>query len=75
MFRATRDGFEGSKFHSLCDNKGSTLVFIKSEHGNKFGGYSNSSWTSENKYTNDNKCFIFSITHQEKLGFINESKY
>ena len=38
IYRASRDGFEGSQFHAKCDNKQNTLVIIKSENGNVFGG-------------------------------------
>ncbi len=31
IFRASRDGFNGQAFHSKCDNKGPTLVIIKSK--------------------------------------------
>ncbi len=32
-----------------------------------FGGYANTSWKSVNNYVNDKKCFLFSLTHKEKL--------
>ena len=30
LFRGTRDGFTADAFHSLCDNRGPTLVLVKS---------------------------------------------
>ncbi len=39
IYRASQDGFEAANFHSKCDNKPNTLVIIKSENGNIFGGY------------------------------------
>ena len=30
MFRASRDGFAASAFHSKCDNKGPTVTVVKS---------------------------------------------
>jgi hypothetical protein len=31
IFRGTKDGFKGEDFHRLCDGKGKTVVFIKTE--------------------------------------------
>lgn len=38
LYRATRDGFASSAFHSKCDNQGQTICIIKSSNGNRFGG-------------------------------------
>jgi len=43
LYRASRDGWAASNFHSCCDNKGPTVTVIKS--GNYiFGGYTEKSW-------------------------------
>ena len=70
IYRASRDGFEASSFHSKCDNKPNTLVIIKSENGNVFGGYTEQSWFSigsENKSLNksDPNSFIFSFINKD----------
>jgi len=31
IFRATKDGFTANSFHTKCDNKGPTVVIIKSK--------------------------------------------
>ena len=31
IFRATKDGFTASAFHTKCDNKGATIVLVKSK--------------------------------------------
>ena len=45
LFRASRDGFAASAFHSKCDNKGPTVTVVKSSV-NIFGGFTETSWTS-----------------------------
>ena len=45
LFRASRDGFAGTVFHSRCDNKGPTVTVVKSG-ANIFGGFTEKSWTS-----------------------------
>ena len=43
LYRASRDGWTASNFHSYCDNKGPTVTVVKS--GNYiFGGYTDTSW-------------------------------
>ena len=39
LFRASRDGFAASAFHSKCDNKGPTMTVVKSGGRNIFGGF------------------------------------
>jgi hypothetical protein len=46
IYRGSRDGFKSSDFHKYCDDKGATLIIIKSETGEIFGGYTDISWTS-----------------------------
>ena len=47
LFRASRDGFAASAFHSKCDNKGPTVTVVKSG-ANIFGGFTEKGWTSAN---------------------------
>ena len=43
LYRASRNGWAASNFHSCCDNKGPTVTVIKS--GNYiFGGYTEKEW-------------------------------
>ena len=46
LFRASRDGFAASVFHSKCDNKGPTVTVVKSR-GNIFGGFTEEPWTNQ----------------------------
>ena len=45
LFRASRDGFAASAFHTKCDNKGPTVTVAKSGV-NIFGGFTEKPWTS-----------------------------
>ena len=45
LYRASTDGFTPADFHRCCDNKGPTLVLIKSGEC-IFGGYTSQSWES-----------------------------
>ncbi|KAK3749974.1 hypothetical protein QZH41_008463, partial [Actinostola sp. cb2023] len=52
LYRASVNGWSSANFHACCDNKGPTLVVIKS--GNYiFGGYTTQSW--------DGKFFDYKI--------------
>ncbi len=63
LYRGSRDGFESYKFHEKCDNISNTLVIIKSENGNVFGGYTEQSW-SGHQFKFDPHAFIFSLINE-----------
>ena len=48
LFRASRDGFAASTFHSKCDSKGPTVTVVKSG-ANIFGGFTENSWANGNR--------------------------
>ena len=61
IYRATQDWFKFDNFLANCKNKPNTLVIVKSENGNVFGGYTEKSWSS---YENDSNAFIFSLINK-----------
>ena len=63
LYRASRDGFLASSFHSKCDNKGATLTLIKSSNGNIFGGFTKANWNG-NSWIIDSNAFLFSLINQ-----------
>lgn len=44
LYRGSRDGFKAVDFHKKCNNKGETLVIIKSNEDYIFGGYTEINW-------------------------------
>ncbi len=62
LYRASRDGFTASAFHSNCDGKSSTVTIIKTNSNYVFGGYTAAKWaTNNNNYISDSNAFIFSL--------------
>lgn len=65
LYHASRDGFEASKFHELCDNKGPTIMISKlRKNGNLIGGYNPLNWRptssgSSWQYTAQSFLFAF----------------
>ncbi len=51
LFRASRDGFAATAFHSECDGKGPTVTVVQSGN-NIFGGFTEVSWTAPGEFTN-----------------------
>ena len=49
LYRASRDGWAASNFHSCCDNKGPTVTVVKSGYC-VFGGYTDEPWESPGKW-------------------------
>ena len=74
LYRGSRDGFGASDFHSHCDNKPNTLIIVKSENGNIFGGFTSIQWKSSEtpSWEYDKKAFIFSLLNKENRPLIFE---
>ena len=46
------DTHNAGAFHAKCDNKGPTIVLIKSNSNCRFGGYTSSSWDKSGNWAN-----------------------
>ena len=46
LYRASRAGWQGTNFHSRCDDRGPTLTVVQDIGGHVFGGFSSASWSS-----------------------------
>ncbi|GBB90651.1 hypothetical protein RclHR1_17690005 [Rhizophagus clarus] len=75
LYRASRDGFKTSKFHSLCDKKGPTIFIAQlKETGKLIGGYNPFSLEPYNSLSGDNfkstnKSFLFSFVSKNVTTF------
>jgi len=64
-YRATRDGFGATDFHSKCDSYQNSLVIIKSTNQNVFGGYTEQNWYGIPKKAKiDQNAFLFSFINK-----------
>lgn len=71
IYRASEHEYTSESFHKCCDNKGATVVIIKSTKGWIFGGYTTQSWGGKSMcceslscidvYRNDKVSFIFTL--------------
>ena len=61
IFRASEHHFSSKSFHRHCDNKGPTLIVIKSTQGYIFGGFTTQSWNTSNSPKADPNAFIYSL--------------
>ena len=50
IYRASEHGYTAKSFHNYCDDKGPTLIIIKSSEGWIFGGYTTQSWSGDGIY-------------------------
>ena len=65
MYRASRDGFATSNFHSKCDGKSYTVTFVETLIGRRFGGFTDQSLDQSNNYKTGSNGFIFSLDNKE----------
>ena len=73
LFRKTIDGSTPKIFHQKCDEKGTTITFIETTKGYKFGGYTEFDWDKHSGYQTDESSFLFSFNHKEKYTPKNEN--
>ncbi len=50
LYRASEHGYTAKSFHECCNDKGPTLIVIKSSEGWIFGGYTTQSWIENRIY-------------------------
>ena len=67
LYRGTRDGDDTINLHKKCDKYKNVIIFMKSEQGNRYGGFSNIGWESKDKweYPYDDNAFLFSIDNKK----------
>ena len=65
LFRATRDGFRASNFHSKCDGKSNTVTLVETITGRRFGGFTDAQWDQSSNYKTGSNGFIFSLDKNE----------
>ena len=57
-WRGTRDGFESSQFHTLCDGKAPTVTIIKNKQY-IFGGVTSLPWWSKFSFLIDFLLYLY----------------
>ncbi len=73
IYRGSWDGFKAKDFHGKCDNKGATLIIVKSEErGSRiqriFGAYTDIQWTSDKDFiTGHGNSFLFVLRDDMNL--------
>ena len=76
IFQMSKDGSNSEDFHKLCDNKGPTLVLIKTTKNRIFGGFTPLNWNKDkgSAYDKLKQTFIFSLNLMKKYNMIDNQK-
>jgi hypothetical protein len=61
LYRASRDSFTASAFHSKCNHKENTITIIKNNLNCVFGGCAFQGSHSSDGWSEDSNAFIFSL--------------
>ena len=79
IFKMGENGFTGKDFHNYCDNKGPTLILIKTSNDEIIGGFTTLNWETtterEKKYDELGLTFLFSLTLNKKFDMIKQYTY
>jgi hypothetical protein len=61
IFRASEHGWKGKDFHTRCDNRGPTVVVVRTVDGWVFGGVSDTAWGGDYEYAESERAFLFGL--------------
>ena len=77
IFKTSENGFTSKDFHDYCDNKGPTLLLIKTTKDQIFGGFTPLNWGYDHNDEIIDKLgltFLFSLTNNKIYDIINKEK-
>ena len=63
LYQASSNGFNSNIFHAKCDGYQGTLVVVKSNNSNVFGGYTEADWSGNYNWAFDTNAFLFSLVN------------
>ena len=74
IFKMSENGFTAQDFHHYCDNKGPTLILIKTSNNEIIGGFTPFNWeakgTRKDIYDELGLTFLFSLTLNKTFNMI-----
>ena len=65
LFRASKEGYRASNFHSKCDGKSNTVTLVETTTGRRFGGFTDAQWDQSSSYKTGSNGFLFSLDNNE----------
>ena len=79
IFKMNEKEFRAKDFHHYCDNKGPTLILIKTSNNEIIGGFTPLNWETtanlEKKYDKLGLTFLFSLTLNKKFDMLKQYTY
>ena len=70
LYKASDNNFTSDSFHKFCDNYSSTIIIIKSNYGNIFGGYTSIKWQSPSTMDENGNFVNLSVTLFDDKSFL-----
>ena len=68
LFRASDHYYSAHAFHEYCNDKPGTIIIIKNNWENIFGGFTSKSWKLQDRvYAEDENAFLFLIKSDDEL--------
>ena len=76
IYKMSEKGTNCKDFHKHCDNKGPTLILIKTNKNKIFGGFTPLNWKNSGGsiYDKSRQTFIFSLNLKKKYDMIDEKR-
>ena len=73
LFSITVDGCALRTFYDKCEGINNSIIAIKDEEGNVFGGYASESFTPKFKFYGTGECFLFTFYKDNVINVFNST--
>lgn len=69
LYQGSKDGFTADALSERCNAIGNTLIIVKTDTGDIFGGYADRAWSASDEWEEDPNAFIFSFANKDNTQY------
>ena len=73
VFSISVDGCAMRSFYDKCENVNNSILVLKDEDGNIFGGYASECWKPQFTFYGTGECFLFTYYKENRINVFNST--
>ena len=73
VFSISVDGCAVSSFYDKCEEVNNSILVVKDEDGNIFGGYASEAWKPKFTFFGTGECFLFTFYKENRITVFNST--
>jgi len=73
VFSISVDGCALRSFYDKCEKVNNSILVLKDEDGNIFGGYASEAWTPKYTFYGTGECFLFSYYKENRINIFSST--